>query len=133
MEFYNNILGTHGNNNLLSGYSEDFDMSKYPIYTAQGEENFINDIYENLNENFIDDDVNVDNEFNDINENNINENINAKIINDNIKKDNDKIEKFEILKDLLNKEKQERETEKTLIFVLIIGICIILLFHSKKN
>lgn len=134
MEFYNNILNTHGNNNLLNGYS-DFDMSKYPIYTAQGEENFINDIYENLNENFIDDnEVDVDNEFDNIKEEEINENINAKNIKDYVEKNENKnIEEFTTLKDLLNKERKERQTEKSLLFVIIIGICIILLFHSKKT
>ena len=129
MEYYNNILETHGNNNLLMGY-EDFDMSKYPIYTAQGEENFINDIYNNLNENFNYEDEDEE----EIKEENINENINAKRIKEFVEKDEnkDKIEEFVVLKDLLNKERKERETEKTLLFVIIIGICIILLFHSKK-
>lgn len=127
MDYYNNFLDTHGNNNLLTGY-EDFDMSKYPIYTAQGEENFINDIYENLNEDFDDNNL----EFDEIKEDNINENINSKNIKEFVDKDEKKIEEFTMLKDLLNKEKKEREYEKALIFSIVAGICIILLFYNKK-
>ena len=147
MEYYNNLLESHGNNNLLMGY-DDFDMSKFPIYTAQGEENFIDDIYNNLNENFIYNDNEEITQNNEIKEDNLIDKNNSEQIklfvenneNSNIKKSNNEksdikesnIEEFTMLKDLLNKERKERETEKMLLFVIVIGICIILLFHSKK-
>lgn len=183
MNYHNHLLETHGNNNLLSRYGE-FDISKYPMYSAQGEQNFIDDIYNNLdvdeidkpilpretvnrservereerdNRSYVDDRYEIDerNEIDDKEEKNerderedkeieekelkdfkpslIVHKPNEKIIKVKEINDNKQIEEFTQLKNLLNKQLKERQNEKMLVFVAIIGICIILLINNKKH
>ena len=51
---------------------------------------------------------------------------NIKSVQGNNPEENIKIEDFTILKDLLNKQTKQREQEQILLFVAIIGVCIIL-------
>ena len=143
----NYLLKSHGNNNLLIG---DFN------------DQFINDIYDNINElDYVDNEQeiinqhdyasnfkdNLNNELNkhchqNINVNDIQDaNNNVKIHQNNVKniksvqgnnpEENIKIEDFTILKELLNKQNKQREQEQILLFVAIIGVCIILLINNK--
>lgn len=146
----NYLLKSHGNNNLLIG---DFN------------DQFINDIYDNINElNYVDNEqeiikqhdyasnFKVDNSNNELNNKHYHQNINVnndiqdtknnvKIHQNNVKniksvqgnnpEENIKIEDFTILKELLNKQNKQREQEQILLFVAIIGVCIILLINNK--
>lgn len=146
----NYLLKSHGNNNLLIG---DFN------------DQFINDIYDNINElNYVDNEqeiikqhdyasnFKVDNSNNELNNKHYHQNINVnndiqdtknnvKIHQNNVKniksvqgnnpEENIKIEDFTILKELLNKQTKQREQEQILLFVAIIGVCIILLINNK--
>ena len=144
----NYLLKSHGNNNLLIG---DFN------------DQFINDIYDNINDlDYVDNEqeiinqhdyasnFKVDNSNNELNKHchqNINvDNVqdaknNVKIHQHNVKniksiqgnnpEENIKIEDFTILKELLNKQNKQREQEQILLFVAIIGVCIILLINNK--
>ncbi len=145
----NYLLKSHGNNNLLIG---DFN------------DQFINDIYDNINDlDYVDNEQEIinqhdyssnfkDNSNNELNKhchqniNNIqdansNHKENVKIHQNNVKniksvqgnnpEENIKIEDFTILKELLNKQNKQREQEQILLFVAIIGVCIILLINNK--
>ena len=143
----NYLLKSHGNNNLLIG---DFN------------DQFINDIYDNINDlDYVDNEQEIinqhdyannfkDNSNNELNKHchqNINVNNvqdaknNVKIHQNNVKniksvqgnnpEENIKIEDFTILKELLNKQNKQREQEQILLFVAIIGVCIILLINNK--
>ena len=141
----NYLLKTHGNNNLLIG---DFN------------DQFINDIYDNINDlDYVDNEQEIINQhdyssnFKDKSNNELNkhchQNINdiqdaknnVKIHQNNVKniksvqgnnpEENIKIEDFTILKELLNKQTKQREQEQILLFVAIIGVCIILLINNK--
>ena len=143
----NYLLKSHGNNNLLIG---DFN------------DQFINDIYDNINElDYVDNEQEIinqhdyasnfkDNSNNELNKHchqniNVNDiqdaNNNVKIHQNNVKniksvqgnnpEENIKIEDFTILKELLNKQTKQREQEQILLFVAIIGVCIILLINNK--
>lgn len=146
----NYLLKSHGNNNLLIG---DFN------------DQFINDIYDNINElDYVDNEqeiikqhdyasnFKVDNSNNELNNKYYHQNINVnndiqdaknnvKIHQNNVKniksvqgnnpEENIKIEDFTILKELLNKQNKQREQEQILLFVAIIGVCIILLINNK--
>ena len=143
----NYLLKSHGNNNLLIG---DFN------------DQFINDIYDNINDlDYVDNEQEIinqhdyasnfkDNSNNELNKHchqNINvdniqdANNNVKIHQNNVKniksvqgnnpEENIKIEDFTILKELLNKQNKQREQEQILLFVAIIGVCIILLINNK--
>ena len=143
----NYLLKSHGNNNLLIG---DFN------------DQFINDIYDNINDlDYVDNEQEIinqhdyasnfkDNSNNELNKHchqNINvDNVqdaknNVKIHQNNVKniksvqgnnpEENIKIEDFTILKELLNKQTKQREQEQILLFVAIIGVCIILLINNK--
>ena len=141
----NYLLKSHGNNNLLIG---DFN------------DQFINDIYDNINElDYVDNEQEIINQhdyasnFKDKSSNELNkhchQNINdiqdaknnVKIHQNNVKniksvqgnnpEENIKIEDFTILKELLNKQTKQREQEQILLFVAIIGVCIILLINNK--
>lgn len=146
----NYLLKSHGNNNLLIG---DFN------------DQFINDIYDNINElDYVDNEqeiikqhdyasnFKVDNSNNELNNKHYHQNINVnndiqdaknnvKIHQNNVKniksvqgdnpEENIKIEDFTILKELLNKQTKQREQEQILLFVAIIGVCIILLINNK--
>ena len=143
----NYLLKSHGNNNLLIG---DFN------------DQFINDIYDNINElDYVDNEQEIINQhdyasnFKDKSNNELNkhchQNINVdnvqdaknnvKIHQNNVKniksvqgnnpEENIKIEDFTILKELLNKQNKQREQEQILLFVAIIGVCIILLINNK--
>ena len=143
----NYLLKSHGNNNLLIG---DFN------------DQFINDIYDNINDlDYVDNEQEIINQhdyasnFKDKSNNELNkhchQNINVNDIQDaknnvkihqnnvkNIKsvqgnnpEENIKIEDFTILKELLNKQNKQREQEQILLFVAIIGVCIILLINNK--
>lgn len=143
----NYLLKSHGNNNLLIG---DFN------------DQFINDIYDNINDlDYVDNEQEIinqhdyannfkDNSNNELNKHchqNINVNDiqgaknNVKIHQNNVKniksvqgnnpEENIKIEDFTILKELLNKQNKQREQEQILLFVAIIGVCIILLINNK--
>ena len=143
----NYLLKSHGNNNLLIG---DFN------------DQFINDIYDNINElDYVDNEQEIINQhdyasnFKDKSNNELNkhchQNINVdnvqdaknnvKIHQNNVKniksvqgnnpEENIKIEDFTILKELLNKQTKQREQEQILLFVAIIGVCIILLINNK--
>ena len=143
----NYLLKSHGNNNLLIG---DFN------------DQFINDIYDNINDlDYVDNEqeiinqhdyasnfkYNSNNELNKHCHQNINVNDiqdaknNVKIHQNNVKniksiqgnnpEENIKIEDFTILKELLNKQNKQREQEQILLFVAIIGVCIILLINNK--
>ena len=143
----NYLLKSHGNNNLLIG---DFN------------DQFINDIYDNINDlDYVDNEQEIINQhdyasnFKDKSNNELNkhchQNINVNDIQDaknnvkihqnnvkNIKsvqgnnpEENIKIEDFTILKELLNKQTKQREQEQILLFVAIIGVCIILLINNK--
>ena len=143
----NYLLKSHGNNNLLIG---DFN------------DQFINDIYNNINDlDYVDNEQEIinqhdyasnfkDNSNNELNKHchqNINvDNVqdaknNVKIHQNNVKniksiqgnnpEENIKIEDFTILKELLNKQNKQREQEQILLFVAIIGVCIILLINNK--
>ena len=141
----NYLLKSHGNNNLLIG---DFN------------DQFINDIYDNINDlDYVDNEQEIinqhnyasnfkDNSNNELNKHchqNINDiqdaKNNVKIHQNNVKniksvqgnnpEENIKIEDFTILKELLNKQTKQREQEQILLFVAIIGVCIILLINNK--
>ena len=143
----NYLLKSHGNNNLLIG---DFN------------DQFINDIYDNINDlDYVDNEQEIINQhdyasnFKDKSSNELNkhchQNINViqdannkenvKIHQNNVKniksvqgnnpEENIKIEDFTILKELLNKQNKQREQEQILLFVAIIGVCIILLINNK--
>lgn len=146
----NYLLKSHGNNNLLIG---DFN------------DQFINDIYDNINDlDYVDNEqeiikqhdyasnFKVDNSNNELNNKHCHQNINVnndiqdaknnvKIHQNNVKniksvqgnnsEENIKIEDFTILKELLNKQNKQREQEQILLFVAIIGVCIILLINNK--
>lgn len=144
----NYLLKSHGNNNLLIG---DFN------------DQFINDIYDNINDlDYVDNEQEIinqhdyasnfkDNSNNELNNKHCHQNINVNDIQDaknnvkihqnnvkNIKsvqgnnpEENIKIEDFTILKELLNKQNKQREQEQILLFVAIIGVCIILLINNK--
>ena len=143
----NYLLKSHGNNNLLIG---DFN------------DQFINDIYDNINDlDYVDNEQEIINQhdyasnFKDKSNNELNkhchQNINVdnvqdaknnvKIHQNNVKniksvqgnnpEENIKIEDFTILKELLNKQTKQREQEQILLFVAIIGVCIILLINNK--
>ena len=143
----NYLLKSHGNNNLLIG---DFN------------DQFINDIYDNINDlDYVDNEQEIinqhdyasnfkDNSNNELNKHchqniNVNDiqdaNNNVKIHQNNVKniksvqgnnpEENIKIEDFTILKELLNKQTKQREQEQILLFVAIIGVCIILLINNK--
>ena len=141
----NYLLKSHGNNNLLIG---DFN------------DQFINDIYDNINDlDYVDNEKEIINQhdyasnFKDNSNNELNkrchQNINdiqdaknnVKIHQNNVKniksvqgnnpEENIKIEDFTILKELLNKQTKQREQEQILLFVAIIGVCIILLINNK--
>ena len=143
----NYLLKSHGNNNLLIG---DFN------------DQFINDIYDNINElDYVDNEQEIINQhdyasnFKDKSNNELNKhchqninvndiqdaNNNVKIHQNNVKniksiqgnnpEENIKIEDFTILKELLNKQTKQREQEQILLFVAIIGVCIILLINNK--
>ena len=141
----NYLLKSHGNNNLLIG---DFN------------DQFINDIYDNINDlDYVDNEQEIINQhdyasnFKDKSSNELNkhchQNINdiqdaknnVKIHQNNVKniksvqgnnpEENIKIEDFTILKELLNKQTKQREQEQILLFVAIIGVCIILLINNK--
>ena len=143
----NYLLKSHGNNNLLIG---DFN------------DQFINDIYDNINDlDYVDNEQEIINQhdyasnFKDKSNNELNkhchQNINVdnvqdaknnvKIHQNNVKniksvqgnnpEENIKIEDFTILKELLNKQNKQREQEQILLFVAIIGVCIILLINNK--
>ena len=143
----NYLLKSHGNNNLLIG---DFN------------DQFINDIYDNINDlDYVDNEQEIinqhdyasnfkDNSNNELNKHchqniNVNDiqdaNNNVKIHQNNVKniksvqgnnpEENIKIEDFTILKELLNKQNKQREQEQILLFVAIIGVCIILLINNK--
>lgn len=129
MEYHNHLFETHGNNNLLSRFGE-FDISKYPMYSTQGEKNFIDDIYDNIDE------LEEIEEPEEPEEIKIPEEIitpeNVPVIEPEPKEEV-KIEEFTQLKQLLNNQLKERKQEKMLIFTIIIGICIILLINNKKH
>ena len=143
----NYLLKSHGNNNLLIG---DFN------------DQFINDIYDNINDlDYVDNEQEIINQhdyasnFKDKSNNELNKhchqninvndiqdaNNNVKIHQNNVKniksvqgnnpEENIKIEDFTILKELLNKQTKQREQEQILLFVAIIGVCIILLINNK--
>ena len=145
----NYLLKSHGNNNLLIG---DFN------------DQFINDIYDNINDlDYVDNEQEIINQhdyasnfkdnsnnelnkhchqnINDIQDANSNHKENVKIHQNNVKniksvqgnnpEENIKIEDFTILKELLNKQTKQREQEQILLFVAIIGVCIILLINNK--
>lgn len=143
----NYLLKSHGNNNLLIG---DFN------------DQFINDIYDNINDlDYVDNEQEIINQhdyasnFKDKSSNELNKhchqninvndiqdaNNNVKIHQNNVKniksvqgnnpEENIKIEDFTILKELLNKQTKQREQEQILLFVAIIGVCIILLINNK--
>mgnify|MGYP003513922789 FL=1 len=147
----NYLLKSHGNNNLLIG---DFN------------DQFINDIYDNINDlDYVDNEQEIINQHdyasnfkdksnnelnkhcrqninvNDIQDANSNHKENVKIHQNNVKniksiqgnnpEENIKIEDFTILKELLNKQTKQREQEQILLFVAIIGVCIILLINNK--
>ena len=133
----NYLLKSHGNNNLLIG---DFN------------DQFINDIYDNINDlDYVDNEQEIinqhdyasnfkDNSNNELNKHchqNINVNVhqnnvkNIKSVQSNNPEENIKIEDFTILKELLNKQNKQREQEQILLFVAIIGVCIILLINNK--
>ena len=143
----NYLLKSHGNNNLLIG---DFN------------DQFINDIYDNINDlDYVDNEQEIINQhdyssnFKDKSNNELNKhchqninvdniqdaNNNVKIHQNNVKniksvqgnnpEENIKIEDFTILKELLNKQNKQREQEQILLFVAIIGVCIILLINNK--
>ena len=147
----NYLLKSHGNNNLLIG---DFN------------DQFINDIYDNINDlDYVDNEQEIinqhdyasnfkDNSNNELNKHcrqninvdnvqdaNSNHKENVKIHQNNVKniksvqgnnpEENIKIEDFTILKELLNKQNKQREQEQILLFVAIIGVCIILLINNK--
>ena len=147
----NYLLKSHGNNNLLIG---DFN------------DQFINDIYDNINDlDYVDNEQEIINQHdyasnfkdnsnnelnkhchqninvNDIQDANSNHKENVKIRQNNVKniksvqgnnpEENIKIEDFTILKELLNKQTKQREQEQILLFVAIIGVCIILLINNK--
>lgn len=147
----NYLLKSHGNNNLLIG---DFN------------DQFINDIYDNINDlDYVDNEQEIINQHdyssnfkdksnnelnkhchqninvNDIQDANSNHKENVKIHQNNVKniksvqgnnpEENIKIEDFTILKELLNKQNKQREQEQILLFVAIIGVCIILLINNK--
>ena len=141
----NYLLKSHGNNNLLIG---DFN------------DQFINDIYDNINDlDYVDNEQEIinqhdyasnfkDNSNNELNKHcqqNINDiqdaknnvknhqnNVkNIKSVQGNNPEENIKIEDFTILKELLNKQNKQREQEQILLFVAIIGVCIILLINNK--
>lgn len=140
----NYLLKSHGNNNLLIGDLND---------------QFINDIYDNINElDYVDNEqeiikqhdyasnFKVDDSRNEVNKHyqsnqNIQDVDNVKIQQNNVKniksvqgnnpEENVKIEDFTILKELLNKQNKQREQEQILLFVAIIGVCIILLINNK--
>lgn len=143
----NYLLKSHGNNNLLIG---DFN------------DQFINDIYDNINDlDYVDNEQEIINQhdyasnfkdksnnelnkhchqnINDIQDANNKENVkihqnnvkNIKSVQGNNPEENIKIEDFTILKELLNKQNKQREQEQILLFVAIIGVCIILLINNK--
>ena len=143
----NYLLKSHVNNNLLIG---DFN------------DQFINDIYDNINDlDYVDNEQEIINQhdyasnFKDKSNNELNKhchqninvndiqdaNNNVKIHQNNVKniksvqgnntEENIKIEDFTILKELLNKQNKQREQEQILLFVAIIGVCIILLINNK--
>ena len=143
----NYLLKSHGNNNLLIG---DFN------------DQFINDIYDNINDlDYVDNEQEIINQhdyasnfkdksnnelnkhchqnINDIQDANNKENVkihqnnvkNIKSVQGNNPEENIKIEDFTILKELLNKQTKQREQEQILLFVAIIGVCIILLINNK--
>ena len=139
----------NGKNNLLIG---DFN------------DQFINDIYNNINDlDYVDNEQEIinqhdyasnfkDNSNNELNKHchqninvdniqDVNNKENVKIHQNNVKniksvqgnnpEENIKIEDFTILKELLNKQNKQREQEQILLFVAIIGVCIILLINNK--
>lgn len=153
MEYHSHLLETHGNNNLLSRFGN-FDISKYPMYSANGDKNFIDDIYDNIdsleevNVDTIDKPIlpeqYIDNRFYEEEKEEIDNKQEHKDINEEVKKEievkdddkkekKDKIEEFTVLKNLFNKQLKEREQEQMLFFVAIIGICIILLINNKRH
>ena len=143
----NYLLKSHGNNNLLIG---DFnDQFINDIYDNINDLDYVDNEQEIINQhnyasNFKD---NSNNELNkhchqNINVNDIQDaNNNVKIHQNNVKniksvqgnnpEENIKIEDFTILKELLNKQNKQREQEQILLFVAIIGVCIILLINNK--
>ena len=143
----NYLLKSHGNNNLLIG---DFnDQFINDIYDNINDLDYVDNEQEIINQhnyasNFKD---NSNNELNkhchqNINVNDIQDaNNNVKIHQNNVKniksvqgnnpEENIKIEDFTILKELLNKQTKQREQEQILLFVAIIGVCIILLINNK--
>ena len=143
----NYLLKSHGNNNLLIG---DFnDQFINDIYDNISDLDYVDNEQEIINQhdyasNFKD---KSNNELNkhchqNINVNDIQDaNNNVKIHQNNVKniksvqgnnpEENIKIEDFTILKELLNKQTKQREQEQILLFVAIIGVCIILLINNK--
>ena len=82
--------------------------------------------HQNINVNDIQDANNKENVK--IRQNNVK---NIKSVQGNNPEENIKIEDFTILKELLNKQTKQREQEQILLFVAIIGVCIILLINNK--
>lgn len=143
----NYLLKSHGNNNLLIGdFNDQFINDIYDnIDELDNEQEIINqhDYLSNFRDNkyqcnhnkYDDQDViNKNNVISDhknivkINQNKIK---NIKSVQGNNPEENIKIEDFTILKDLLNKQTKQREQEQILLFVAIIGVCIILLINNK--
>lgn len=150
---------THGGNNMLASMYA-FDMSKYPMFSAQGEEiessSLIDDIYNDIDEYIIDNPI-IDNqkiieENPQVNEVKVesNEIASSKIeTNENVSNEQEiksnqsssqhqktiipSIEEFTAMKKYIMKQHKEKEREKMLIFVALIGICVILILNNKKH
>lgn len=122
--YHQHLFNTHGNNNLLIDYS-------FPYYTAQGEQKFIDDIYDNLDELDNGDNINTltDNRMDRVQEE---ENIQKQIEEEPVNKSINGREEFKQLKQLFDKQVEERSLDKMLFFVTIVGICIILLINNKS-
>lgn len=145
----NYLLKSHGNNNLLIGdFNDQFINDIYDNIDEldnNNEEEIINqhDYLSNFRGNkYQCNHINYDNQ-DVINKNNVisdhkntvkidqNKVKNIKSVQGNNPEENIKIEDFTILKELLNKQTKQREQEQILLFVAIIGVCIILLINNK--
>lgn len=151
----NYLLKSHGNNNLLIGdFNDQFINDIYDnindFNTIEDNEQEIIKQHDYLSNFKVDNQNEINkhyqcNNYQDINDNkqNVNNNHkeNIKIQQNNVKniksvqgnnpEENIKIEDFTTLKDLLNKQTKQREQEQILLFVAIIGVCIILLINNK--
>lgn len=136
----NYLLKSHGNNNLLIGdFNDQFINDIYDnIDQLDNEQEIINqhDYLSNFRDKYQCNHINYDNQdvISDhkntvkIDQNNVK---NIKSVQGNNPEENIKIEDFTILKELLNKQNKQREQEQILLFVAIIGVCIILLINNK--